>query len=409
MARSRSICSGPRGRAWASGCGRASGVGTAASPTRLATTRASGGGAASGDCARIARWATPASSLGSWPACASRGRRLASSSPPPWLLAWARKSAWAWVSGLVVRVRMTSRVGITGAASSSAKPMPSTSMPCTSSDSTRVALRRSRSPMPADAVIVLTAGAGSVGASGVGAGRALDGVEQQAGDVEAELRVEFADAGGAGDVDLGQPVADHVQADEAHAAPDHLRTDLGRDPAVALAERAALAAAAGGQVAAELVALRDARQAVVDRHAVDQQDALVAFADLRQVALRHRQVAAAVGQGFKDHVEVGLAGRGAEDRAPAHAVQRLQHGLAMFGDEVLERGGLTADQGRRAALREQQGGELLVQVAQAAWIVDHVGAGQAGGIEDLGVVDVVGIDRRIRAHQHHVAGAEVAV
>src|SRR5690606_10686337 len=323
MARSRSICSGPRGRAWASGCGRASGVGTAASPTRLATTRASGGGAASGDCARIARWATPASSLGSWPACASRGRRLASSSPPPWLLAWARKSAWAWVSGLLVRVRMTSSVGSTGAASSSANPTPSTSMPCSRSDSTRVAPRRSRSPTPACGATVLMPWNGLAPASGRVRRAALDGVEQQAGDVEAELRVEFADAGRAGDVDLGQPVADHVQADEAHAAPDHFRAHLGGDPAVALAEGAAFTASARGQVAAELVALRDPRQAVVHRHAVDEQDALVAGADLRQVALGHRQVAATVGQGLEDHVEVRLAGRGAEDRTPAHAVERL--------------------------------------------------------------------------------------
>src|SRR5690606_22543352 len=172
-------------------------------------------------------WAIPASSRGSCPAWASRGRRLASSSPPPWLLAWARKSAWAWVSGLLARVRMTSRVGSTGAASSSAKPTPSTSRPCTSSDSTRVAPRRSRSPTPPGAAIALTAAARSARTSGPGARRAaLDGIEQQAGDVEAELRIELADAGGAGDVDLGQPVADHVETDEAHAAPDHLRADL---------------------------------------------------------------------------------------------------------------------------------------------------------------------------------------
>src|SRR5690606_33194683 len=150
-----------------------------------------------------------------------------------------------------------------------------------------------------------------------------------------------------------------VQADKAHAAALHLRPDLGGDPAVALAERAAFAAATGGEVAAELVALRNARQAVVDRHAVDQQDALVAIDDLGQVALRHRQVAATVSERFQDDVEIGVAGAGAEDRAPAHAVQRLEHRLAVLGDEGLEPGGLAADQGRRAALRELQRGELL--------------------------------------------------
>src|SRR5690606_23280248 len=292
-------------------------------PVRLATTRASGGGAASGVCARTARCATPASSCGSNPACASRGRRLASSSPPPWLLACARKSAWAWVSGLVVRVRMTSSVGSTGAASSSAKPMPSTSMPCTSSDSTRVAPSRSRSPMPPGAAIALTAPVSPRPSSCSVRGAAFDGIEQQAGDVDAELRVELADAGRAGDVDLGEPVADDVEAHETHAAPDHFRPDLGGDPPVAFAQRTAFATPAGGKVSAELVALGDACEAIVHRHAVDQQDALVTFGDLRQVALGHGQVAPAVGERLEDHVEVGFAGGRAEDRAATHAVQRL--------------------------------------------------------------------------------------
>src|SRR5690606_16245965 len=188
----------------------------------------------------------------------------------------------------------------------------------------------------------------------------LQRIEQHPRDIQPELAVEFADAGRAGDVDLGEPVADHVQADEAHAAPFHLGTDLGGDPAVALAQGTALAAAAGSQVAAELVALRDPRQAVVHRDAVDQQDALVAVDDLGQVALRHGQMAPALGEGFQNHVEVGVAGAGAEDRAPAHAVQRLEHRVAVLSHERLERGGLAADHGRRAALREFERGQLLV-------------------------------------------------
>ena len=47
--------------------------------------------------------------------------------------------------------------------------------------------------------------------------RFCDRIHQQAGDVGAELLVELADAGRAGDVDLGDVAADHVQADEQHA------------------------------------------------------------------------------------------------------------------------------------------------------------------------------------------------
>src|SRR3546814_5153490 len=54
----------------------------------------------------------------------------------------------------------------------------------------------------------------------------FDRVEQHPGDVEPELRILLADARRAGDVDLGEVVADHVQADEAHPAPAHPRAHL---------------------------------------------------------------------------------------------------------------------------------------------------------------------------------------
>src|SRR5688572_10290570 len=215
------------------------------------------------------------------PACASRGRTLFSCSPPPWLLAWARKSACAGVSGDCTWVRITSSVGSTGAASSSAKPSPSTSTPCRSIDSTKVAPRRSESPIFGGAGGAATADIGSGVGSGGAAEARFDRVEQHARDVQTELCVQFADARRAGDVHLGEKVADHVQADEDHAPAAHLRADLRGDPTVALAQGTAFAATAGGEVAAELVALRDAREAVIDRLAIHQQDALVALRDLR--------------------------------------------------------------------------------------------------------------------------------
>ena len=50
----------------------------------------------------------------------------------------------------------------------------------------------------------------------------------------------------------------------------------------------------------------------------------------------------------------------------------------MLGDEGLELGGVAADQGGRAALREQQRGQLLVEVAQALRVVDDQRAGALG-------------------------------
>ena len=78
----------------------------------------------------------------------------------------------------------------------------------------------------------------------------------------------------------------------------------------------------------------------------------------------------------------------------------------MFADEGLERGGVAADQGRRAALREQQRRQLLVEVAQALRVVDHQRTLRLGQAEDLGVVQVIGVDRRVLAHQHDLAGPE---
>src|SRR3546814_13078943 len=57
----------------------------------------------------------------------------------------------------------------------------------------------------------------------------FDRVEKHAGDIQPELRIQLADARRAGDVDLGEVVADHVQADEAPTELAHPRADLDRE------------------------------------------------------------------------------------------------------------------------------------------------------------------------------------
>src|SRR5690606_36581586 len=184
--------------------------------------------------------------------CSSRGRSGSSLSPPPWFCAWARKSGSSGACSLRVSVRITSRVGRMGAAASLAKPTPRISTPNRMVDRVRVAPRRSPGPVAGGAGVAVTATTASAGAA-AGAGLAgiasltgsgpapaapagLDGVEQQAGDVQAELGDQLADTGRAGHVHLGQPVADHVQADEDHAAAPQFRADPGGDPAVAIAQ-----------------------------------------------------------------------------------------------------------------------------------------------------------------------------
>src|SRR5690554_4308227 len=77
----------------------------------------------------------------------------------------------------------------------------------------------------------------------------FDAIHQFSADIRIEGCIDLADAGWAGHVDLGEVVADHVQADEQQAAPAQLGPYLGGDPAVALAQRPRLAAPTGRQVA----------------------------------------------------------------------------------------------------------------------------------------------------------------
>ncbi len=57
-------------------------------------------------------------------------------------------------------------------------------------------------------------------------------------------------------------VADHVEADEAHAATYEFGADLGCDPAVALGQRHRRRCGLLRQVAVEVVALRNARERI---------------------------------------------------------------------------------------------------------------------------------------------------
>src|SRR5690606_4572288 len=104
-------------------------------------------------------------------------------------------------------------------------------------------------------------------------------------DVEAHLLTDLLEAGRAGDVDLGDVVADEVESDEQQPARGERRRERLADLAIARRQRPRDAGAAGGEVAAELAGLRDAREAVRHDFAADQQDALVAFADLGDEAL----------------------------------------------------------------------------------------------------------------------------
>src|SRR5689334_20754653 len=186
---------------------------------------------------------------------------------------------------------------------------------------------------------LMVAADSSLAAAGVEA--ALDGVPDVALQRDAVEAVDLLQAGRRGDVDLGQVVADHVDADEDQAALGQRRADQLADLALAGGQGRLLGAAADMQVGARLAR----RRHPVDRpggHAVDQDDALVALADFRQVALDDQRLAIELGEQLEDRVQVVVLGRDVEDAGAAVAEQRLDDDIALLaaeGDDVLAAAG----------------------------------------------------------------------
>src|SRR5438445_838797 len=234
----------------------------------------------------------------------------------------------------------------------------------------------------------------------------FDSVEKHSGDIEAGLVGDFPEAGRAGDVDLGEPVSDHVQADEKQPLARELRPERVRDFQVSPRERLRDPGAAGREVAARLARLGDARKAMRYGFPPDQQDALVALADLRDVALRHHRLFAAPREGLDDDVAVGVAARDAEHRLASHAVQGLQHHVAVCVDELLELPGEPRHQRRRGVLRVFRDRELLAVVADRARVVEHLRAIPLRELQKPGARDVFGVARRVLAHEHPVECVE---
>src|SRR5438132_611529 len=181
----------------------------------------------------------------------------------------------------------------------------------------------------------------------------LDGGDQQLPDAGTTLLVELADPGGARDVDLGHEPTDHVEPDEQHAFRGERRADLAREPAVAIVERAGDPGRAGGEVAPMILRRRYAGERVRHRLAVDEQHACIArLDDVGDVALHQREALAMVGESLEHHAGIRVTLAEHEDRAPAHAVERLADDPALLAQEGRHLAHVARDQGRRAALRE---------------------------------------------------------
>src|SRR5512147_1542430 len=131
----------------------------------------------------------------------------------------------------------------------------------------------------------------------------LEGVPQLRLKGDAVEAADFLDAGRRGDVDLGEVITDHVDPDEQQAASAQLRSDRLADRQIAWRERPFLRSGADVQIGARLPRLRYPSKRAGGA-AVDQDDALVAPADLRQIALHDDRLAVEAGEHLQQCVQV---------------------------------------------------------------------------------------------------------
>src|SRR5437773_7510958 len=224
--------------------------------------------------------------------------------------------------------------------------------------------------------------------------------DEGAGDVEAALILDLAEAGRTGDIHLGKPVADDVEAHQQQPSLCERRAQGGCNFKLAGGKGLRHAARAGGEIAARLAGLRNAREAMRHRLAVDQQHAVVAFGDLGDVALRHHHAFAALRHDLHDHVAVRIVDAHAEDVLAAHDVEALHHHVALLVDEGLDARGLARNERRCDEGAELGDRELLVMVANGVGRVEYLYALAHGGGQEPGAGDVFEVERRILAHQH---------
>src|SRR5258708_32660977 len=113
-----------------------------------------------------------------------------------------------------------------------------------------------------------------------------DGADQHSADVDTMLPVKFADARGAGHVDLGDEIADHIQAHEDHSGGLEFRPDDRTQPPVAVVERTALGPGPRREISAGVVRIGHALQGKGHGLAIDEYHAAVSGRyDLGKVSL----------------------------------------------------------------------------------------------------------------------------
>ena len=141
-------------------------------------------------------------------------------------------------------------------------------------------------------------------------------------------------------------------------------------------------------------------------HAVDQDDALVALAHLREIALHDMRLAEGGGEDFEQRGEILVALGDAEDAGAAVAVERLDDDVAVLLAERADLVRVARDQRRRHQLGELGDEEFFRRVPHMRRVVHHQRLGM-DALEEMRRGDVGHVEGRVLAQQHHVEAGQV--
>ena len=235
----------------------------------------------------------------------------------------------------------------------------------------------------------------------------LHRIHKQRRHIAAHLVGDFLKAGGAGHVDLGQALANDVQAHQHQAACEEDWAQGFGDFAVTCRDGLRHALATSGQVAAHFAALRDAGQAKGHGLAADQKHTLVALCDAGQKLLHHHGLCTAPVQCLDDHAQIQAVGPHLEDARAAHAVQGFQDDGAVLGMKGADVGLTASDQGGRDELRKLQNRQLFGVVAQGSWAVEDIGTFALGLAQQVRGVEVFAVKGWVGAHDDRAKVLEV--
>src|SRR6185312_9531442 len=204
-----------------------------------------------------------------------------------------------------------------------------------------------------------------------------------------------------GDVDFGQPAsADHIDADEQQPALPELGTERRTNFLFPRGQLGLRGFASDRQVRTNLACTRHA----VDRSddfAVNKDDALIAIRDLGKEFLDDVRLAIGLVEQLDQRSEVAPLGPDPEHRAARESVQRLDHDVAVLGQELAGETFRARDRGRRHELRKVEHPDFLWSVADACGIVDYERLA-FDALEQVSRRYIAKVEGRILPHQDDV-------